>query len=145
MHVYFDPETPFAPPAFAVIFARREGSWLFCRHKGRDSWEAPGGRREAGETIEETARRELWEETGAERFRLTFLGYYGYGASQRECSCGGVFFADVEALGPLPPFEIEEILWTKTLPEIWTYPEIQPFLLRQVDRFLRRRTCGAAL
>ena len=49
----------------AVVAARYEGKWLLCRHRDRDTWELPGGHREAGETIAETAMRELREETGA--------------------------------------------------------------------------------
>lgn len=35
-----------------------------------------GGHREPGETIEETARRELYEETGALRYTIEPLGTY---------------------------------------------------------------------
>ena len=48
---------------FAVIIAKTDGKWVFCKHKERDTYEVPGGRREPGETIFETAKRELWEET----------------------------------------------------------------------------------
>lgn len=50
---------------FAVIIARHNGKWVFCKHKERNTWEAPGGHREDGEDILETAKRELYEETGA--------------------------------------------------------------------------------
>lgn len=53
---------------FAVIAARYNGKWIFCRHKQRDTWEIPGGHREPGENIAETAKRELHEETGAVEF-----------------------------------------------------------------------------
>lgn len=48
----------------AVIAARYQGKWIFCRHKQRVTWEMPGGHKEQGETIEEAAKRELREETG---------------------------------------------------------------------------------
>ena len=44
----------------AVISAKYDGKWVFCKHKERDTFEIPGGHREEGETIEETARRELF-------------------------------------------------------------------------------------
>lgn len=50
---------------FAVIISQSNGKWVFCKHKERDTYEAPGGHREAGEDILETAKRELQEETGA--------------------------------------------------------------------------------
>lgn len=40
---------------FAVIAARSDGRWVFCKHKERDTLEIPGGHREPGETIGETA------------------------------------------------------------------------------------------
>ena len=59
---------------FAVIIARTKGKWVFCKHRERDTYEVPGGRREAGETILETAKRELREETGAIDFTLKPVG-----------------------------------------------------------------------
>ena len=50
---------------FAVICARYQNQWLLVRHRERRTWECPGGHREPGEDIDATARRELWEETGA--------------------------------------------------------------------------------
>lgn len=50
---------------FAVIIAKSEGKFIFCKHKARDTWEIPGGYREPGEIILDTAKRELYEETGA--------------------------------------------------------------------------------
>ena len=47
---------------FAVIISKTNGKWVFCKHKERDTLEVPGGHREKGETILETARRELREE-----------------------------------------------------------------------------------
>ena len=55
---------------FAVIISRSNGKWVFCKHKERDTYEAPGGHREAGEDILKTARRELQEETGAVEFEI---------------------------------------------------------------------------
>ena len=28
---------------FAVIIARYNGKWVFCKHKKRNTWEVPGG------------------------------------------------------------------------------------------------------
>ena len=30
---------------FAVLIARHNGKWVFCKHKERNTWEVPGGHR----------------------------------------------------------------------------------------------------
>lgn len=62
---------------FAVIAARYQDKWVFCRHKKRSTWEIPGGHREPGEKIEETAHRELAEETGAIDAEIRVVAVYG--------------------------------------------------------------------
>lgn len=49
----------------AVIAACVGERWAFCRHRDRTTWEIPGGHREPDEPIDQTAVRELYEETGA--------------------------------------------------------------------------------
>ena len=69
---------------FAVIIAKSQGKWVFCKHKERNTYEVPGGRREPNESILETAKRELSEETGAESKKTIFrtgcknCNYTGY-------------------------------------------------------------------
>jgi 8-oxo-dGTP pyrophosphatase MutT (NUDIX family) len=41
---------------FAVIISQSNGKWVFCKHKERDTYEVPGGHREAGENILATAK-----------------------------------------------------------------------------------------
>ena len=55
--------------AFSVIAARENGAWFLRCHSARKTWELPGGHREPDETPLEAACRELYEETGALRFR----------------------------------------------------------------------------
>lgn len=61
---------------FAVILSRFQEKWILCRHKERQTWELPGGHREAGETILAAAKRELFEETGALEFELQVICAY---------------------------------------------------------------------
>ena len=61
---------------FAVIISQSNGKWVFCKHKERDTYEVPGGHRETGENILETAKRELQEETGAVKYEIKLFCVY---------------------------------------------------------------------
>lgn len=83
---------------FAVIIARHNGKWVFCKHKERNTWEAPGGHREDGEDILETAKRELYEETGAITFDITPICIYSVTAPDNFDGMetfGKLFFSDI--------------------------------------------------
>jgi 8-oxo-dGTP diphosphatase len=124
---------------FAVIAARYRGQWIFCRHKLRDTYEIPGGHREPGEDINDTARRELQEETGAADFALAPVCVYSVTRDGVK-TYGKLFFAEVNALGELPKeMEIKEIIVADNLPEKLTYPAIQPYLFERVREGLADR------
>ena len=61
MEVKFYEQTPDYQLKFAVIIAKAHGKWVFCRHRQRDTYELPGGHREAKESILDAATRELQE------------------------------------------------------------------------------------
>jgi 8-oxo-dGTP pyrophosphatase MutT (NUDIX family) len=60
----------------AGVFVYHDGKLLLQRRRDDGSWGDHGGSMELGETLEETARRELYEETGLTAGKLTFLGAY---------------------------------------------------------------------
>ena len=121
---------------FAVIISKTESKWVFCKHKDRDTYEVPGGHREAGESIMDTAKRELMEETGAAEFDIKPICVYSVKGKNRvnenadDESFGMLFIADIVSFEELHS-EIEEILITDTLVENWTYPLIQPKLIEE--------------
>ena len=122
---------------FAVIAARHQDKWVLCRHMQRSTWEIPGGHRELGEPISETARRELWEETGAVDAKLTPLCIYN-AITDDAPSYGMLFFAEISAFDSIPErSEIAEIRLFDTLPENLTYPTIQPQLHDYVMQWLK--------
>jgi 8-oxo-dGTP diphosphatase len=55
----------------AAIVSRYNNKWVLCREKTRNTFEIPGGHREPHESILETAKRELYEETGATEYAAT--------------------------------------------------------------------------
>ncbi len=127
---------------FAVILAKTEGKYVFCKHKLRDSLEIPGGHREAGEMILETAKRELYEETGALDFHIEPVCVYSV-INQDEFSgqesFGMLYYADIKSFEGQLHSEIEKIVITDEYPLKWTYPEIQPKLLEEVEKRLLGR------
>lgn len=122
---------------FAVIISKTNGKWVFCKHKERDTYEVPGGRREVGESILETAKRELVEETGVVDFDMKPICVYSVKGKTRvnenDESFGMLYFADIYSFGEINS-EIEKILITDTLVKDWTYPLIQPKLIEEAKR-----------
>lgn len=118
---------------YVVIVARYRGRWVFCRHRDRTTLEVPGGHRERCEHICDTARRELYEETGAVDFALTPVCIYSVTAAG-DTSYGGLFFAEIRSMGKLPESEIAEVVLLDAMPDNLTYPLIQPHLMAEVER-----------
>ena len=95
---------------YAVIVTRYNGKWVFCRHKDRKTLEIAGGHREKGERIIDTAKRELYEETGAINYTIEPISVYS------------VINKD----------ENEEIVLLDDFPDNCTYPDIQPKLFQKI-------------
>lgn len=125
---------------FAVIVSKHKGKWIFVRHKDRKTWEVPGGHREVNEEINDTALRELFEETGATKFSLTPVCIYSVERNKDinyTESFGQLFYSEIELLDNLPDSEISEIKLYDSIPNDLTYPLIQPFLHNKVLQFLK--------
>ncbi|MBE6759113.1 MAG: NUDIX domain-containing protein [Ruminococcaceae bacterium] len=132
---FYDPnEIEDSTLGFAVVAARFDGQWLYSRHYLRSTWELPGGHREPEERIDNTASRELLEETGAEDFILHPVCVYELSGDL--CGRGMLYFADVRSPGALPLSEISEVRLFDYAPDSWTYPEVHPLLFRKVQEWL---------
>lgn len=112
------------------MLVRFEGKYVFVRHKLRQTWELPAGHIEEGETPYQAACRELFEETGAKKFKIEYLFDYSV-TIEGKTGCGRFYQATISEIGPLPDSEIAEIKFNDNIPENLTYPEIQMFLVEK--------------
>ena len=120
---------------YAVILAKYNRKYVFVKHRERDTLELPGGHREPGENIAQTAARELYEETGAAKYSLRQICPYKIN------NYGMLFFAEITELGKLPQSEIERVVLLDEPPRElseWTYPGVHPKLLEKIESELEK-------
>ncbi len=107
---------------FAVIISKSNGKWVFCGH------------RENKEDIFDTAKRELYEETGATEFTIKPICVYSVTTDKNfngKETFGMLYYAEITDFEKELHSEIERIILTDDLVDNWTYPEIQPKLLQK--------------
>lgn len=126
---------------FAVIIAKHDNKWVFCKHKNRNTYEVPGGTRDEGEDILETAKRELYEETGAREYTMTPICAYSIFGNDGVIhnaveKFGMVYYADIKTFDILPSFEMEKVEFFREVPKELTYPAVHPLILAKVDEKL---------
>lgn len=115
-----------------ICVAKYQNKWVFCKHKNRETWEIPGGHIEQGETWQQAAKRELFEETGATKSNLTPVCLYSISTYGLLC------VAEILELGELPHSEIEKIELFDDLPQNLTYPDSHTLFFETAKNFLGR-------
>lgn len=101
-----------------VCVCRYKDKYVFSYNKKRQGWEIPGGHIEEGETWEEAAKREMYEEVGATKIKLHPVCVYKISTYALLCYC------EVLELGKLPEeYEMEKIVFLDDLPDNLTYPD----------------------
>lgn len=97
------------PARHVLIVLKHEGKWLLTQHRTRGI-EFPGGKAEAGETIEEAAIRETYEETGVTITNL--VKFAEYVVQSNITFCKAVFTAEVVHIEENPELhETEGARW----------------------------------
>jgi 8-oxo-dGTP diphosphatase len=112
---------------YADIISFHDDKWIFSKHKNRTTWETQGGHIEKDETPLETAKRELFEESGAVNFDIEPLCDYWISGKLNGVEITGhgqVFLANVRTLTVIPAHsEMEKICLFDTPPTNLTYPD----------------------
>lgn len=131
-------EIPSEKLQFAVIVSTYKGKLVFVKHKKRDTFETPGGKRNGRrEKIEDCAIRELQEETGAQKFNIVPISTYAIRRNEEGSKeyYGKLFYADIHQIGKLPETEIGKVEFFDKVPTQLTYPHIQPHITNKFNEY----------
>jgi 8-oxo-dGTP diphosphatase len=110
---------------YVVCCVNTPDGYVWCRKKGFNTWELPGGKVDEGENIYDAVVREIKEETGGivEPYSVVHICEYNIIIDNVKLDRGMLCYVwcdDFEHLDS--SFEMEEIMFSKTIPRNLTYP-----------------------
>ncbi len=115
-----------------ICVSKYKDKWVFCKQKGKDTWEIPGGHIEKGEDWLTAGRREMFEETGAIDIEIVPICLYSISTYGLLC------YADIKEMAKLPDFEIGEVKLFDDLPTNLTYPSHKMFFEKVKEKLLNK-------
>jgi 8-oxo-dGTP diphosphatase len=128
---------------YVIIGARFSNKWVFIRHKRRKGFELPAGHIMKNEDPDKAAERELSEETGAVKFRINCIATYTVN-DDNSVGAGRLYYADIITLGEdKDEDEIEEVIFSESLPAILTFPYVQSVLFDYLDGYRKDKKSPA--
>ncbi len=116
---------------YVVMGARYRNQWIFVRHRDRQTWEMPAGHIEPGESADQAAVRELYEEAGVVNSSMEAICDYSVTVGKKT-EYGRLYSVSVKEMEPQQEFEIQELQFSEKLPRSLTYPEVQTILFNRV-------------
>ncbi len=110
-----------------ICVSKYKENYVFSYNKKREGWEIPGGHIEEGETWEEAAKREMYEETGATKINVEPICVY------KISEFGLLCFCEIIEINELPKeYEMEKISFSKTLPDKLTFKDSATLFFKTV-------------
>lgn len=116
---------------YSVTIIDYDNKFLICYNRWRKQWELPGGRRNKGETLENCAKREVYEETGQGLENIHILGFAKISSPKGRVFHLGVYYSFLTTLKEfIPNDEIKAIKMWDMSSELEYFDEINAHLMR---------------
>jgi 8-oxo-dGTP diphosphatase len=114
------------PLTFCVVVAQHEGRYVLVYNPERTQWEIPGGGINPGETPDDCARREMWEESSQQLAALEFVALFKLRFPDGKLEYGAIYQGMVEQLLPFVANEETDqlLLWDGTEPLNGNFSEL---------------------
>ena len=116
-----------------VCVSEYKGKFVFSYNKKRKGWEIPGGHVEEGETWEEAAQREMYEETGATKIEIEPVCVYKINSFALLCFCEIIEMEEISK-----EYEMEKVMLCDNLPQNLTFPEAHTLYFDIVKRYIEQ-------